>query len=472
MAYVLGIDLGTQSVKTGILDTDNGVLECNASRKYHGGALQQVGELWNATLDAVTETMEQSRGAAVQAVGLSGQMHGAVLYGGDRKSLGDIVNWQDERCNATMEKYGGRTTIDRMLELIPADAQADLGIDRMASGFQAATLFHIRENEPELFGVLTHVLSPTDFLRRRLTGGGDFVTDPTNAFGTGVFDTRRGRWHEDVIRALELPMEIFPEIRDTTDVAGHISPFTAKSTGLKAGTPVIVGGGDNQMAMLGAGALTPDGPICVNIGTSSQVCVVADEYRKIDGIDCRSFFNGRFALVYAGLAGGKSYTWLRNNILGDLASVQATTMRIKDLFEAMDERAGDAPPGCDGLRFEPFLRGTRKNPELRASFTGIGMKNFTMGHRARAVMEGVVNELVTAMESMDASPDPPLAGAGNGLVRSELWRKITAGAFGRTMLVTDFENAVCGAALAAAHGTGIMDMAHAIIDYTYTVHPD
>ena len=472
MAYALGIDIGTQSTKTGLLEIETGDLKYISNRSYSSGAVQSPDEIWNACLDAVAETVAKCKDAGnILAVGLSGQMHGTVMYDKNGNILGDLINWQDERCNRPLEKYGGRTTIDRMLELMGDEGLQDLGTDKMSSGFMGATLFYIMENNPELFSPIAHVLPPTDFIRLRLTGGGDYATDPTNAFATGLFNTREGKWHNDIILKLELPLEIFPGIKDTQEVAGGICPQAAQKTMLKSGTPIVTGGGDNQMAMIGSGAFAPGSPLCINIGTSSQLCAVVQNYRKVDGIDTRSFIGGNFALVYAGLTGGKSYTWLRNILLDDISKLGVSIVSDTNLFAVLDRLAEKAPPGCDGLRFTPTLRGTRRNPTLRGSFTGIGEQNFTLGHRARAVMEGVVGELVDAYTLMGTVGSQSIVGAGNGLVKSEIWQQIAADTFGMTLKIADIENAVYGAAVVAATGVGLMKLKNMKMKYTRTINP-
>jgi xylulokinase len=473
MTLVLGIDIGTQSVKTGLLDVDSGELRHMAVRPYSGGALQPPGELWNAALEAMAETMHKNEAGsgAIAAAGICGQMHGTVLIGAGGEAMGDVINWQDERCNRHAPEFQGLCAIERMEQLIPADIAEDLGVDRMASGFQAATLFHIMHTNPDLFRTVHHALTPTDYIRRQLLGGGDFVTDPTNAFGTGVFDVRRNCWSEEAMNALGLPPALFPEVRPTDSTAGEVCAFVARRTGLMQGTPVCVGGGDNQMAMIGCGASQPGGPACISIGTSSQICALTPSYARTEGIDTRSFPGGCYALVYAGLAGGKCYTWLRNMLLADLAAVRATTMQASELFKHLDSLAAIAPSGCDGLRFEPTLRGTRRNPALRGAFTGISEKNFFIGFRARAVMEGVARELRKAFDAMDIATVSGLAGAGNGLVRSQLWREITARCFGAPVRVTDFENAVFGAAAVAAQAVGLRKFKDIPVQFAFEANP-
>jgi len=234
--------------------------------------------------------------------------------------------------------------------------------------------------------------------------------------------------------------------------AGVVGRTAAQLTSLPIGTPVALGGGDNQMSMVGSGVFSPDSPILINIGTSGQVCAVTDSYVKIPGIDTRSFIRGRFALVGAGITGGICYTWLRNLILEDIKLAGARIGSSGRLFSKLDELAENIPFGCDGLKFEPFLRGTRRDPAKRAAFTGIGHGNFTLGHRARAVMEGVVAELLDFYNHFEGVSASSVTGAGNGLVKSRVWRKIAEQTFGMPLNVMDFENAVYGAALVAVEG--------------------
>ncbi|MEW6203462.1 MAG: FGGY family carbohydrate kinase [bacterium] len=472
MAIILGIDIGTQSVKTGIFGVNTGDLLHISNRSYQSGAFQSPDEIWNAALDAVSETIAKCKDAKnILAIGLSGQMHGTVIYDKNDNILTDIINWQDETCNQPLARYGGRTTIDRMLELMGTEGQGDLGIDMMSSGFMGATLFYLMENNPELFARIEHVLPPTDFIRRRLIGGGDYATDPTNAFATGVFNTRLGKWHEEIIQKLRLPLKIFPDVVETTHIAGNICSSAAHRTGLKEGTPVVTGGGDNLMAIIGSGAYAPGSPLCINIGTSSQVCAVVPHYIKIDGIDTRSFIGGNFALVYAGLTGGKCYTWLRNILLDDTTTVCRMRPPSENIFKLLDRLAEKIPPGCDGLQFTPTLRGTRRNPSLRGDFTGIGENNFTLAHRARAVMEGVVKELHDAYTLMKGVDSQSIVGAGNGLASSELWCRITAEIFNMPLKIAETENAVRGAAIVAAVGIGVMKYDDIKIKYSKIIEP-
>ena len=471
MKYIIGIDVGTQSVKAGLVSLSDMELGRVTSRDYPSGALQSADVICESACAALRELTEYAGGGNVEGIGLSGQMHGTVLFDSTDRLIGPIINWQDERANARSDRFGGKTTVERMTELIGPDIFPDLGIDVMASGFLGATLFHLMEFEPETFGNVAHAILPTDFVRRHITDGGPYVTDVTNAFSAGVFNTRESVWHDECIRRLGLPRGIFPEVRQPGDIAGEVGPRAAQLTGMRAGTPVAVGGGDNQMAMIGSGVFAPDSPLLINIGTSGQVCAVTPNYVKIPGVDTRSFIRGRFALVGAGITGGICYTWLRNLILDDARLIGARPESGGKLFAALDRLADAVPFGCDGLKFEPFLRGTRREPSKRAAFTGIGHHNFTLGHRARAVMEGVVAELLDFYNQFEGVSATRLAGAGNGLVKSDIWRRITARMFGMTLQVMDFENAVYGAALVAAEGLNLARIEDGRFEFVKTHEP-
>ncbi len=468
MTFILGIDLGTQSVKAGLVDLDTMVLVEVAARNYDSEPLQDAAILYAATCGAIKE-LTVKHGNDIAGVGFSGQMHGTVMLDADGDAIAPVINWQDNRCNLPHATFGGKTAIEKMTALITPDQFSTLGIDRMASGFMSATLFHTRHCDPDLFMRIDRVLFPGDYIRFMLAGKTGYFTDVTNGFGSGVMDTAKSVWHYDVIDNLGLDNSLFPEIRDTKEICGKISPEAAALTGLRAGTPLTTGGGDNQMAMIGSGVFDTDGTVLLNIGTGSQVSMVVSDYSKKPGIDTRSFINGKFALSGPTLAGGMCYTWLRNQIAADIAAVTGATPDRASMFAALDRLAMAVPAGCEGLAFEPYLRGTRREPSRHAAFTGISMDNYSLGHRARAVMEGVVAELAGFYRQFGYTTAKRIVGAGNGLVNSEIWCRIAADAFGMPVSVMDSESATYGAAITAAEGLGLATIAGARFEYIRTV---
>lgn len=468
--YTLGIDMGTSGVKVGVLDVNTLQLISLAMKAYDNSAHQPSAMLWEATASAIQEAVAGLDTNEIGAIGLSGQMHGTVLYDSAGVVIEPIINWQDKRCDVPLEKYGNRTTVEMMMtrlgveERTPADWQRldrllqgsveetlptamalefdDLGIDGLASGYLGATLFYIKENDPTLFNRIAHVVMPTDFVRAQLLGACDNATDPTNACGAGIFNTRLNRWHEGVIRSLDLPLDILPTIHGTSEIAGLVPQAVARSLGLKPGTAVIYGGGDNQLSLLGNGLISGDSPVLINIGTGAQISQVTPTYRRVEGIDTRSYVNGYYVFAGSSLGGGRNYAQLKRDLQHSGQS---------DLtYRMMDELAAQVAAGADGLQFHIRSRSKRHRQEGFAGNTAMG----STGHRARAVMEGVLMDLYMLCPPTDKKG--LMIGSGNGLHGSKVWGQMAADFFGSPIRVTNFENAVWAAALLAAVSTGLL----------------
>lgn len=450
--YVLGIDLGTSGVKAGMLNPVTLKLDCVSIREYDDFPEQDPDILWGRTIEAVKDSVSSlgARGQ-VKAIGLSGQMHGAVLYDADGMLISPIITWKDE-------KRSTHAIIEKTKQVIRERARDELGTE-VSSGYTGAILLGIKENDPDLFHRIAHFVLPTDFLRGKLLGKNNYATDPTNAFGTGLFNTKLNRWHEELIRVFQLPLRIFPEVHETSQVAGLISEGMARLVGLPGEIPIIYGGGDNQMSMLGSGLVGPDSPILINIGTAAQISKVSARYQDYPGLDTRSYFQGLFAIVGASLAGGGSYAWLRQEVKHEGLNTD---------YLKMDELASQAPPGADSLVF--CTGPTRRNPNRKRGFYGNTGESSSLALRARAVMEGVLMDLYDPYQILSKGEQPRfILGAGKGLQKSRVWSQIAADLLGTGVRIADFENAVCGAALMAALSVGsIENLDEAVQSITYT----
>ncbi len=439
--YVLGIDLGTSGVKAGLLDLSTLKLEFVSMRGYAGAPEQDSEVLWEQTIEVVKEAVNFLGGhGQIGAIGLSGQMHGAVLFDGHDELIGPIITWKDR-------KWSSNEIVGKIRLSMGNRAFEELGTD-ISNGYTGAILFGMKENDPELFHRIAQFVLPVDFLRGKLMGGKSYATDPTNAFGTGLFNTKFNCWHAELIGKLQLPFSIFPEVHETSHIAGGIAEWVARATGLEKKLPVVYGGGDNQMSMLGSGLTSPDSPLLINVGTAAQISKVIATFQRHPGIDTRSYFQGAYALVGASLAGGGSYQWLREKIN------ESEGEGID--YPEMDQRASEVPPGADGL---VFCSGpTRQNLQRRRGFHGNTARLDSIGHRARAVMEGVLMDLYEWYEILGIDDRFDfIVGAGKGLQKSWVWSQISADMLGKPVRVTNFENAVFGAALTAALGIGVFD---------------
>lgn len=468
--FTLGIDLGTSGAKAALMDVDTFALVSLAMRGYDNSAEQNPITLWNAVAECVREATRGFDPRAIRGIGLSAQMHGAVLYNATGNIIAPLINWRDTRCDQPLPKYDGRATVQEALRRLEGIDLGDLGIDALASGYMGLTLFYLMENAPQVFERVHHAVLPGDFVRGQLLGAPDYATDPTNAFGAGIFNTRLGCWHDEVVARLGLPRHILPIVHPSTHIAGKTSPQVARALGLADGTPVVYGGGDNQVSLLGNGLVSGRSPMLINIGTAAQISQVTAHYDKRPGVDTRPFFDGAFAFVGASAGGGHLFAALRD-------ALEKREGRNVG-YEEMNEAAGAVAPGADGLVYHVRARRESHHPdgfEGRTELTDVG-------HMSRAVMEGALLDLYL-MRPPSPPPAPPggrgetgvMVGSGKGLQNSVVWAQMAADMFGQPIKITHFENAVWGAAVLAARGVGFIsnfqEAAHSI-RYTREVEPN
>lgn len=444
--YSLGIDLGTNSVKSLLLNLENGDVLSIAQKGYGyitgTSAEQDTNHVFKMVIESIKKVISETNTdtSLIKCIGLSGQMHGTVLYDRSGECISNIITWEDDRCD--------KAFLDKIAEIVGDDInKSGCGI---ATGYLGPTLYHIIKNSNMEIG---HALLPTDWLRQLLTGEKSFKTDHSNGSSTGFFDTQNRDWNFTLIEKLGIDQDIFPKIESTIAIDGFISNQIADITGLKVGTPVIIGGGDQPLSMIGSGICDPSDGFLINIGTGSQVSRVSDKYIKKENTIVFCFPEKGYSLLGAGLSGGASLNWWRNVSEGYLKMLGITPPNI-NVFKEMSRIASEVPAGSDGLAFIPYLSGTRVNPNLTASFMGL-RRHHGYAHLTRAIMEGVMFELYNFYESLsDTSENSTIIGAGGGF-SSELWTQIASDIFNKEIKLTICqEQASLGAALLAGVGTG------------------
>lgn len=444
--YVLGIDLGTNNVKSLILELETGRILKIGQKSYgyiKGTSAEQDPRL---VLEMVVQSINGAisdsgiNAEQIECVGLSGQMHGTVLYDRTGKRISNIITWEDDRCD--------KSFLDEIADIGGEDVQkSGCGI---ATGFLGPTLYYIvRYSAPEI----GHVLLPTDWLRQELTNERTFLTDHSNGSSSGFFDTQNRNWNYNLIRKLGLPEDIFPRAVHTYVFDGGVSESTANVTGLKVGTPVTVGGGDQPLSMIGSGICEPADGFLLNIGTGSQVSKVSEEYAKKDDTIAFCFPGRGYSLLGAALSGGASLNWWRS-LSEECARIYGLDTSEANIYDEMIRLATEIPPGAEGLTFIPYLRGTRLKPQLKASFIGV-TRHHGYAHFTRAILEGVIFELYDFYEKLGVSDENvPMIAAGGGFT-SRLWSQIAADIFNREIRITMHqEQAALGAALIAGVGFG------------------
>ena len=469
MSLYLGVDVGTTKIAVVALDVESGrtVAQCetpndseitSAAGKALGRSEWDADRAADLTLSCISEAVAKTGGRRIECVGVAGQMHGVLLLGAGGKPAGPFIGWQDQRGQESSPNGGG-SYIGLMMRQAGLGGFAHTGCTP-ATGYMGSTLFWMAVNrDPRVradgpgAGVKACFLA--DYIVLRLTGQGP-VTDPTNAGGSGIFDVINGQWNKMLIDRLGLRMDLFPPVRKSGETAGTVTAEAAAATGLAAETPVCVGCGDNQAGFAGSVA-EASSMLLANIGTGAQVSAWTPRPLIVPSVDTRPHLDGGFLLVGAPLCGGLSYALLRD-FFRMVGREFFDARGDEDLYDQTNQLAAAVPQGADGLRCEPLFTGTRLDPSRRATWTGMSQANFTPGHFARAILEGVADELrkyYTGMLEGGVKLHSRLVCAGNGVRRNPLLGTIVGHAFQMPVQVTaSTEEAAVGAALLAATGSG------------------
>lgn len=465
MAVLLGLDLGTTTITALAVAADSGDILARVTVPNPADITSQADrERGHSEWDASAIVSAACRGlrqacdqmgagwARLAGLAITGQQHGTLLVDATNRPLTPLIGWQDRRSEHPYPGSSLSYTAEAARRL-GGDAVAQTGC-RLASGFLATTLFWL--NEQGLLPPAATACFVADHCAAWLTGLPAPVTDPTFAASAGVFDVRATAWADDLIAALGLPRSCFPEVRPAGTPLGTITREAAEATGLPAGLPVFLGVGDNQASFLGSVAERDDAEL-VNIGTGGQVSVFSESFLYVPELETRPFPGG-YLLACVGLTGGRTYALLERffrQVGRDLFGAEPDGA----LYERMNRLAEAIPFGAEGLRCLPYFSGTRQEPALRASLTGLSAVNFTPAHLTRALLEGMAQALFTGHEAivrLTGGARRQLVGAGNAVRENRLLAHLIEETFGRPLLVPCHrEEAAFGAALLAGVGAGV-----------------
>jgi xylulokinase len=377
-------------------------------------------------------------GAEIDAVGLTGQMHGSVLLDSGGEVVRPAILWNDQRTERECDEIRDLVGRDRLIQITGNDA---------LTGFTAPKLLWVQRHEPENWSRVRHVLLPKDYVRLRLTG--DHAIDVADGSGTILFDLAKRTWSPDVLGALDLDPALFPPTFEGPQVTGVVSPEAAQLTGLRPGTPVVAGGGDQSANAVGVGAVAP-GVVALSLGTSGVVFATTDGPSVEAGGRVHAFCHavpGRWHMMGVMLSAAGSLRWLRD------------ALAPNQTFDSLVEGAAQVPAGSEGLLFLPYLTGERTphpDPLARGAFVGLTVSH-DLRHLTRAVLEGVAFGLRDGLDLMIGSGmvRPDQVRASGGGTRSSLWRQILADVLeAEIATVPTEEGAAYGAALLAAVGAG------------------
>ncbi|MGE5786317.1 MAG: xylulokinase [Myxococcales bacterium] len=434
----LGIDLGTQSTKVLVYDVQERKTVSltqaphDIVQKSDGTSEQEIG-YWLSALSSCLDRTDPILRRLVKAIGVSGQQHGFVPLDATGQALYRVKLWNDtsttDECDAITKAYGGRE------KLI-----AEVG-NPILPGYTASKVLWFKRHQPESYRNLTRILLPHDYVNYYLTG--QYTTEAGDASGTGWFDIRRRQFAPEVLRAIDPSRDLsdcLPKLIEAHAAAGRIRKDIAERFGFSEQVLVSAGGGDNMMAAIGTGCVSP-GSFTASLGTSGTLFAFA-ETPAVDP-------NGLVAAFCSSSGGWLPLVCTMNCTVSTELTRGLLGLSVADL----DQLAGSAPAGCKGLLTLPFYGGERTPnlPKAKGSLLGVTAQNFQKAYLVRSAMEGALYALRFGQDAFSALGTSPrqvrLTGGG---AQSRVWQKLAADIFGCSVIVPDVkETAALGAALQA-----------------------
>ena len=443
--WFLGMDVGTGGTRAIVVDAAGKLISGASSEHapfktaHPGWAEQDPEDWWRAAQEAIRGAIAAAPEPhqPIAAIGLTGQMHGAVMLDASGAVLRPSLIWCDTRtqpqCDWLTEKIG----YEKLIELTCNPALPN---------FTLTKLLWVKQHEPEIFARIRHIMCPKDYVRYRLTG--EFAIDVQEASGTLLLDVTHRCWSKEVAEAAGIPESWLPKVYESPEVGARISAGAAGLTGLAAGTPVVAGAGDQGAGAVGMGILQP-GSVSATIGTSGVVFAATAAPTKDPRGRLHTFCHavpGLWHVMGVTQSAGLSLRWLKE------------TFFPSHNYDEMTAAASKIPAGSQGLEWAPYLLGERTphlDPEVRAAFACIS-SNHTAAHFVRAVLEGVAYSLEDTFTLFAELGIPVNAiRLGGGGARGPLWRKIQAGIYGLPVeVLTAEEGGAFGCALMAGVGAG------------------
>ncbi len=450
MSVCIGIDIGTSGTKALAMDAQGNILaEASASYPCHHPkplwSEQNPDDWWKATVKTVRAVVKQAKlkPADVAAIGLSGQMHGAVFLDRQNKVIRPAILWNDQRtaaeCEEIERRVGGRK---RLIKMVANPA---------LTGFTAPKILWLRNHEPRNFQRTVKVLLPKDEIRRRLTG--EFATEVSDASGTLLLDVVKRKWSKKLLGKLELDSSLLPPCYESEEVTGKLTKEVAKNLGLSTDCVVVGGAGDCAAGAIGNG-IVRRGLLGTSLGTSGVVFAHSDQPQFDPQGRLHTFCHavrGKWHLMGVTLTAGGSLGWFQDAFCTD---AKGKTISFKKLIAEAEQ----TPTGAEGIQFLPYLSGERTphlDPHARGAFIGLTLKH-SRGHLVRSILEGVtfsLRDCLCIMQDLGV-PIRQIRASGGG-AKSPFWRQMQADIFGKpvTSMVAD-EGAAYGVALIAAVGAG------------------
>lgn len=455
MAYIIGVDCGTSGTKTVLFDEIGTVIashtiEYPMYQPKNGYAEQDPHDWADAMINTIKAVMAKSgvNKNDVKGIGISGQMHGLVMLDGDDKVLRRSIIWCDQRTANEVAEMNQKLGEKKLIEITANPA---------LTGWTAAKILWVKNNEPDIYEKCRHILLPKDYLRLILTG--EYATEVSDASGMQLLDVANRRFSSEVCDALGIDMSLLAKVYESCEVTGKLTKKMADELGLCEGTIVVGGAGDNAAAAVGTGVVE-DGKAFTTIGTSGVVFAHTSEI-SIDPKGrvhtCCAAVPNSWHVMGVTQGAGLSLKWFRDNFC--TSEKETAKLMGVDEYYLMDKQAESVRVGADRLLYLPYLMGERTphlDPDARGVFFGLSAMH-TKKHMLRAVMEGVsysLRDCVEVFREMNINVSDMMACGGGG--SSPLWRSMLADLYNCPVkTVASKEGPALGVALLASVGAGI-----------------
>ena len=455
MSYIIGVDCGTSGTKTVLFD-ETGTVIASASEEYpmyqpkNGYAEQEPSDWSDAMKNTIKAVMSKSgvKKQDVRAIGISGQMHGLVMLDRDNNVLRRSIIWCDQRTAAEVIQMNSLAGREKIVEITANPA---------LTGWTAAKILWVRNNEPEIYSRIAHILLPKDYLRFILTG--EYATDVSDASGMQLLNVPERKWSDELLSAFEIDQSWLGKVYESCEVTGTLTKSVADELGLCKGTIVVGGAGDNAAAAVGMGVVE-DGRAFTTIGTSGVVFAHTSEI-SIDSKGrvhtCCAAVPGAWHVMGVTQGAGLSLKWFRDNFC--MSEKETARLMGEDEYRLMDKAAETVPIGANRLFYLPYLMGERTphlDPDARGVFFGLSSMHMRRD-MIRAVMEGVsysLRDCIEVFREMNVSVSDMMVCGGGGT--SPLWRSMLADLYGCDVKTSaSKEGPALGAAILSAVGAGL-----------------
>ncbi|WP_416175628.1 xylulokinase [Clostridium sp.] len=455
---VIAWDLGTGGSKASLYDEDGNCLaktfiSYNTYYPAQGWHEQHPLDWWNAIVKSTKMLIEQTGVSKdeITCCGISGHSLGAVCISKEGKLLNPSSPiWSDGRAVKQASEFFKNYDEKKWY--------MTTGNGFTAAFYTAFKLMWYRDNMKDMFDKIYKVVGTKDYINYRLTGR--ICTDPSYASGSGVWDIENWKYSDELIDAMKLPKDIFPEVIPSTGIVGKIKPEVADEIGLSRNLLVVSGGVDNSCMALGAKAFK-EGRVYNSLGSSSWIAVSSK--KPVLDVKVRPYVFAHvvpdyFASALCVTAGGTAFRWMRDQLCHEF--VNAAKEIGEDEYDLMTKEASKSPVGSNGLMFNPSLGGgmpMNKSYNLRGAFLGLDLIH-TRADVIRASMEGISMGLRSCLDELrkltPIGDEMLLVGGGS---KSAVWRQIYADIYKMTVLKSNIDEqaAALGAAACAAVGTGI-----------------